>query len=147
MSIEIVLLPVAIAATQAIASYLAENESGRLYTMPTVMKDEDLLKKALDQNGCKTIELGTTNVEAIMEDSAVTFHLTEEGTFKAAFDRSVDKNQAREFIDQIEEEYKRILQQETYLKLIEKAEHEGLVLENETVTNENSVVLTFKVNG
>ena len=54
-----------------------------LYTMPTVMKDEDLLKKALDQNGCKTIELGTTNVEAIMEDSAVTFHLTEEGTFKA----------------------------------------------------------------
>ncbi|WVP30394.1 hypothetical protein V2178_05910 [Bacillus licheniformis] len=56
MSIEIVLLPVAIAATQAIASYLAENESGRLYTMPTVMKDEDLLKKALDQNGCKTIE-------------------------------------------------------------------------------------------
>ncbi|MDI5790707.1 hypothetical protein PO124_26575 [Bacillus licheniformis] len=26
-----------------------------------------------------------------MEDSAVTFHLTEEGTFKAAFDRSVDK--------------------------------------------------------
>ncbi|MDI5790706.1 hypothetical protein PO124_26570 [Bacillus licheniformis] len=47
MSIEIVLLPVAIAATQAIASYLAENESGRLYTMPTVMKDEDLLKKRL----------------------------------------------------------------------------------------------------
>jgi len=79
-------------------------------------------------------------------DIKILFHQDTDGVFEALFDHDIPFETAEEFIRHLQEEYTSIVQQETYLSLLERAKEQGLVLETEEVSSDNSIILTFKVN-
>lgn len=147
MSIELALIPVAIAITQSIGSRLEKKvESDKTFSIPTIMKDEKVLRKALDSYGCTSQLVEEKNMVTKVGDIKIVFHQDAEGVFEALFDSDIPFETAEEFIRHLQEEYTSIVQQETYLNLLEKAKEQGLILETEEVSSDNSIILTFKVN-
>ncbi|MFC7371417.1 hypothetical protein ACFQPF_06995 [Fictibacillus iocasae] len=146
MSIELVLIPVAIAVSQYTSDQLEKRkEKNQSFVLPSYMKDETLLQQALEQYGCHTVMVDEQNLSIHTGAHQMVFYKNEENIFDLAADSSVSREDAEEFLHQIQDEYTRILQQETYQKLLQRAERQGYVLESEEITETNSIVLTFKV--
>lgn len=147
MSIELVLIPVAIAITQSIGSRLEKKiESGKTFSITTIMKDEKVLRKTLDSYGCTSQLIEEKSMLTKVGDIKILFYQDTEGVFEALFDCDISFETAEEFIRHLQEEYTSIVQQETYLNLLARAKEQGLVLETEEVSSDNSIILTFKVN-
>ncbi|ONK22686.1 hypothetical protein BLX87_15045 [Bacillus sp. VT-16-64] len=144
MSIELVLIPIGIALAHAAGS-LIEKESGHTYSIQTVMKRQDLLQKAIEQYGCNVYELNEENCQTEVGDIKIFFQQNDKGIFEAVFDESVEKEHALEFIDNLHVEYKYLIQQETYQKLLQQAQEKGLELESEEIQKDRSILLTFNV--
>jgi hypothetical protein len=146
MSIEIALIPVVIAVTQSVSSHLTKRmDVNGMYTIETIMKDERILQKALEHYGCSSRLLSEYEVQSQVGDVPILFQRNEQGAIAASFEHAIRIEEAEPFIRNIEQEYTHIVQQETYMKLLERAKEQGLVLEAETVDDHNSIVLTFRV--
>lgn len=147
MSIELVLIPVAIAITQSIGSHVEKKLDSKIeYHITTIMKDKDLVKKALENYGCNPNFIGNDEITSEIGESKILFLQNSEGVIDAYFDNEIPLDSATEFLNNIQEEYTSIVQQETYLRLLERAKEKGMILETEEITNSNSIVLTFKIN-
>ncbi|KKK39993.1 hypothetical protein WQ57_01615 [Mesobacillus campisalis] len=147
MSIELVLIPVAIAVSQAIGSNIQKRmEENKIYAVTTIMKDPQLLQKALLNYGCATSLLEENEMSSEIGDVKVMFQINSQGIFEALFEKGIPEEAALEFLTNIQDEYTSLVQQDIYLKLLERASGQGLVLESEEVNNNNSIVLTFRVN-
>ncbi|MFS0646959.1 hypothetical protein [Siminovitchia sp. 179-K 8D1 HS] len=144
MSIELVLIPVGIALVQG-ASSLIEKKSGHTYSIQTVMKRQDLLQKAIEQYGCDVYEINEQNCQTEVGNIKIFFRQNDKGIFEAVFDESVQAEDALEFVDHLHAEYKYLIQQETYQKLLQHAEEKGLELESEVIQKDRSILLTFNV--
>ncbi|MGD7009728.1 hypothetical protein [Metabacillus sp. 84] len=146
MSIELALIPIAIAAVQGIGTAMEKKMDSKSYSLTTIMKDEAILAKALDHYGCSPKFMDHKGMESEIGDIKILFQQNPDGIFEALFEQDIPQETALEFIKNLQEEYTSIVQQETYLKLLERAREQGLLLETEQVTEDNSIVLTFKVN-
>lgn len=144
MSIELVLIPVGIALVQGVSS-LIEKKSGHTYSIQTVMKRQDLLQKAIEQYGCDVYEINEQNCQTEVGNIKIFFRQNDKGIFEAVFDESVKTEDAMEFVDHLHAEYKYLIQQETYQKLLQHAEEKGLELESEVIQKDRSILLTFNV--
>ncbi|MBS4196299.1 DUF1257 domain-containing protein [Lederbergia citri] len=145
MSIELVLIPVGIVVIQA-ASSLIERKEGNTYSVHTVMKRQHLLQKAIEQYGCNVSEINENNYQTEVGDIKIFFRQNEKGIFEAIFDESVKREEALEFIENLHTEYKYLIQQETYQKLLQQAHEKGLLLESEEIQQDRSILLTFNIN-
>ncbi|MDO5826254.1 MAG: hypothetical protein Q4Q22_07725, partial [Methanosphaera sp.] len=56
-----------------------------------------------------------------------------------------DEKEAINYVENITDEYTLHVQEQTYLKVLEKIEKENLTLESEIVDNEDSIVLTLNI--
>lgn len=144
MSIELVLIPVGIAAVHSLSAFL-DREKGNVKIAKTVMKREDLLQKAVEQYGCDVKQLNEENFETEIGNVKIFFQKDENGVIEAVFDKNLNAEDVTEFIHNIETEYKYLIQQDTYEKLLEKAKDHGLVLELEERQEDRSILLTFNV--
>lgn len=146
MSIELALIPIAIALTQTIGTKLGERMNDEnSYSLKTIMRDEELLYKALENYGCNASLLDGEKMESTVGNLRLLFQKDEQGTFDLIADQSISAEHSAQFLKQLEEEYTHLVQQQTYLRLLERAKEQGLVLETEEVGGNNSIVLTFKV--
>lgn len=153
MSLSIFLVPLAIAGTTALtastysvnieAELSALNEKKVYYKVETKMKDEQLLQETLRNYGSETSHVNK-HVESIIGDVQITFYKEENGTFSAIFHEEIDVADAEQFVNNIFEEYTRVVQQQTYEKLMERATREGLIFESEN-REEDTITLTFQV--
>lgn len=144
MSIELILIPIGIAVGQKVATLIDKRNENKAYTIQTVMKKEHLLKKAIEQYGC-SVQGDETNYQTEVGDIKIGFYQNEEGVFEAIFDESVEQEHALEFIENLHTEYKYLIQQETYTRLVERAKENGLELESEAIQKDRSILLTFEV--
>ncbi|MDY7224439.1 DUF1257 domain-containing protein [Halalkalibacterium halodurans] len=144
MSIELILIPIGIAVGQKVATLIDKRNENKAYTIQTVMKKEHLLKKAIEQYGC-SVQGDETNYQTEVGDIKIGFYQNEEGVFEAIFDESVEQEHALEFIENLHTEYKYLIQQETYTRLVERAKKNGLELESEAIQKDRSILLTFEV--
>lgn len=142
MSLSVVLLPALISGV-SIATADAEM-FGQYYKMKTSMKDENILQEALENRGSH-VTLDEMQIEASIGDVDIVFQREEDDTISAFFNKEINQHESKEFLSYTEKEYKRIVQQKTYEKLLERAKHEGLVLQSDKVNEENTIVLTFGV--
>ncbi|HHW39156.1 MAG TPA: hypothetical protein GXX18_18295 [Bacillales bacterium] len=145
MSIELVLIPVGIAVAQSIGAMIEKNSTNETYKIQTVMKRQHLLQKAIEQYGCDVHEINKQNCETEIGDIKIYFQQGEDGIFEAVFDETVEMEHALEFIENLHSEYKYLIQQETYQKLLQEASEKGLVLESEERQQDRSILLTFNV--
>ncbi len=144
LSIELLLVPIGIATISSIKAFA--NQKNDSFIIPTIMKKEDLLQKSIEQYGCKVTKLTEQNYQTTIEDLQIYFQLTEQGYFEAIFNNSVDTQAAMEFIENLQTEYKYLIQQETYQHLLKQAAEHGLHLESEIMQEDRTIVLTFNVN-
>ncbi|MGZ0879018.1 hypothetical protein ACWZQY_023925 [Priestia megaterium] len=147
MSIELALVPIAIALTQTIGSHIEKKrETRHTYALKTIMKDARILQTTLNNYGCAPSIIGDGEMKSEIGDVQILFQQTEQDIFEAVFSNEIELEQAKGFLINIQEEYSHVVQQETYVKLLERAKQQGLLLETEEVSDTNSIVLTFKVN-
>ncbi|ANU09678.1 hypothetical protein BBH88_04885 [Planococcus antarcticus DSM 14505] len=147
MSIELILIPIGIAVVQSVGERIERSKGQeKTYKIKTVMKREHLLKQAIEQYGCEVKNLNQKNYLTEIGDIKIHFQLDGNGVFEAVFDNSVATKAALEFIENVNEEYKYAIQQETYRKLLQRAEQKGLDLESEEIQGDRSILLTFNVN-
>lgn len=147
MSIELVLIPVGIAVAQSVSSMIEKaGEMNRSFRLATVMKDEKLLQKALEQYGCSVHVWTSGNYETEIAAAKIFFQKNEDGVFEAIFPEEVTAEDAAVFIENLTSEYKYVLQQETYRKVMERAREKGFILESEERQEDQTIVLTLRVN-
>lgn len=151
MSLEIVLIPVAIALTKEIAEGISrklDNKENNLLILETCMKDEVMLKQALEDWDCsfRTCE----GVEAVGFASSVTneviFTVNEAGCYTLILPETAEQAAYEEWIANVEQSYTRLLQQKVYQNLVEKARSQGLILEQEERLRDRSIQLTYILN-
>jgi hypothetical protein len=147
VSIELVLIPIGIAITQSVSSMLEKTgEMNNTFKVRTIMKDEILLQKALEQYGCNVNVLTNDNYETEIAKTKILFQKNNEGVFEAIFDEDVKLEYAKHFIENLTSEYKYVVQQETYRKVIERAKAKGFILESEEIQGDRTITLTLKIN-
>lgn len=146
MSIELVLIPVGIAVAQSVGSFIDKyKHEDHTYKIQTVMKRQNLLHKAIEQYGCDVHEISKQNYQTEIGNIKIYFQQDQNGIFEAIFDESVEEEHALEFIENLHTEYKYLIQQETYQKLLQQASQKGLELESEEIQKDRSILLTFNV--
>ena len=145
MSLSLTLVPLAIGAASVISYAVQEKvEEGTYYRIDSNMKDETTLAKALKHYGCD-VTLDEEVFQSSLGSFELAFQMQEDGTFSAIFDEGIAVNDAEDFMMNIQSEYTRVVQQETYQKLLARAEQEGLNLQAEQTTEDGTIVLTFDV--
>ena len=144
LSITLVLVPVAIAVASAIATRKESRDDPGSFRLGTRMKDEKLLKAALENYGSRTI-VTSESIDSTIDDTRILFERNEQDAFEAVFVGDISIDHAETFLAQLDEEYTRLVQQQVYENLLSRARQRGLVMESEEVQNDNSVVITFRV--
>lgn len=151
MSLEIVLIPVAIALTKQMAEGVSrrlENQD-TVFLLETRMNDEALLKQALEDWDCtyrtvhrfEDIESSTS-----FDGDEVVFAMNEAGCFTLVLPETADRNAYEEWLAQVEKSYASHLQHRVYQNLIERARSQGLILEQEELLGDRTIQLTYILN-
>jgi hypothetical protein len=150
MSVEILLLPIAIAviggamANQQPSSKQSTKPSETTFSITTRMTNPHILQTALRNWGCKSVTTAE-NVHTAIEGARIVFEQAEGVPFKAVFVGNIPTDLAQKFIADVYGEYTRLVQQDVYIKLKQRATAKGLVLESEEVQADDSIVLTLRV--
>ncbi|GAA0378244.1 hypothetical protein [Paenibacillus motobuensis] len=151
MSVEIVLIPVAIALTKEIAEGISrklENKDNSILILETRMKDELLLKQALEDWDCSFRSID--HIEEIpfpsQEYDEVIFLLNSTGRYSLVLPQTADQTAYEEWLSNVEHTYTNLLQQQVYQTLIERAPRNGLILEQEERLADRSIQLTYILN-
>lgn len=152
MSIEIVLIPLAIAVTKQVAEAVSvhrEKLQARHEILETRMKDEVLLREALEEWSCSFRQVEHTDSLESLEWSManeVTFLQQENGTYSLVLPQGADVTAYTEWVNNVETSYTRHLQQKVYRNLIEQAREQGMVMEKEEVLEDQSIQITYVLN-
>lgn len=150
MSLEILLVPLAIAATGGIAEIMkkrVERQSTFQYVLiQTRMKDEALLKKALQEWDTQFRQIGEGEQIQVDSNSEAVFTVGEEGRYLLVLPETEDQEKYAKWIENLEKSYTHYLQQEVYTRLLERAEEQGMVLEKEELMQDDSIQLTYVIN-
>lgn len=116
-------------------------------TLKTNIRNSELLAKALVNLGTKDISINTIQIEGEIDNFRIVFEQDKEGVFDIKFIGEIEEKEAQKFVDELQSEYGKVVQEFVYVKLKEKAIEKGLDLEQENVQNDQSIVLTYNING
>ena len=145
MSIELLLVPIAIAVVHSIGRSRREQlEPTGTFCIDTRFKDSLLLEAALSEIGCTSVTKASS-VDTAIGGAQIGFERNEDGVFEAWFRGNIAIPRAQAFISAVDEAYVRLVQQQVYRRLLERAHERGLLLESEQVLDDNSVLLTFAI--
>lgn len=149
MSVTFLLIPVAISALGGVGvlAALAESIQGgsRVYALSTRMRDPLLLRQALENYGFSDVSVRDASFDAALDGRRIVFQPAADGTYQVAFVGEIPRPHAERFVQDVDREYLKVVQQKVYDDLMARASARGLVLESEHFEEDNSVVLTFAV--
>lgn len=145
LSLEIVLVPLAIALTKEIAEGISEHLEKKMkhVILETRMKDEELLKQALEELDCSFRKIDSKEMISSITENEVTFLQGDDGCFSLVIAESADNHRYINWLKTLEETYTHYLQQKVYQTLLERAAERGLVLEKEEFFEDNSIQITY----
>ena len=149
MSLELTLIPLALAAIDAATSV---NSQGGSLLIESRFKDLELLQKALENVEFENKVLVTQNngrdVEALVvrnQRLSFSFVRSEEGNFTTVFPPGSERKSAESVLEEITREYGRILQNNLIQRIERSAAASGFRLGSRNVNQDRSVTLTLGV--
>ena len=148
MSLEIILIPMAIALITKAHSKANENTpiaSSHQVNVETRMKNLELLQNAMRNIGCTTT-MQENEIAASLNSIYFTFKKNSEGIWTAGFVAGTSVDVAEQIISQIDKAYGIEVQAEVLRKIKERAPQSGMTLESETINEDASVTLVLAVN-
>ncbi|NML41020.1 hypothetical protein HHL17_27750 [Chitinophaga sp. G-6-1-13] len=117
------------------------------FSIQTNMKSEGLIRNTLTKLYKAKIN-GKGNVfETVIYGCQLVFQMNGSGFYEVQYFYDVESGDVRALVDDIQAEYKGMVQDYVYNTIKAKAEEKGLVLEQEAVQKNQSIVLTFNLNG
>lgn len=152
MSVEIVLIPLALAAAQAVAtvggglSAGMTDRSERTCHVQTRLKHPGLLVEALQDLGAQA-EPTETGVRGTLDGLDFRFTHHEDGTLTAAFPAGTDEQRAREFVLETDAAYAVRVQKAVHQRIRQRAGELGMTVEAEHVGADHSITLVLDVDG
>lgn len=147
MSIEIVLIPLAIAAISAWQAKSSADEAGRqVVAVGTRMRDERLLTHALADIGAH-VSRDSDTITATWGNAEGTFTKDANGIWTVHFVGDTDLDEATNVVAHIDAAYGLRVQTEVLARLRERAPAAGMEVESETIEDDHSVTLVLNVNG
>lgn len=148
MSLEIILIPLAIALVTQVKSKSKENiinESSHQVAVETRMKNLELLENAMRNIGCTTT-MQEGEIAASLNTTNFTFKKNSQGIWAVRFIAGTSVEIAEQIIGQIDKAYGIEVQAEVLRKIKERAPQSGMTLESETINEDSSVTLVLAVN-
>lgn len=146
MSIELILIPMALAAVSAWQAKNASDDDGRqVVAVGTRMRDDRLLQFAIVDTGAQVARQGDV-ITATWHDSQGRFTRDANGIWAAHFVGDISLDTASDLIADIDTAYGRHVQQEVLTRLRERAPAAGMAVESETVEDDHSITLVLNVN-
>lgn len=146
MSIEIVLLPMAVAAVSAWQAKKAADESGRqVIAVGTRMRNETLLQRALMDTGATVAASGHV-LTASWGATQGRFTKDPSGIWSVHLAGDTDYQHAADLISRVDAHYGRHVQAEVLARLRDRAPAAGMEIESETVEEDDSVTMVLTVN-
>lgn len=149
MSVEIVLIPIAIAAVKALAAAYdareTQREDRRVITVGTRMKDPHLLMRALADLGARTQPEGDSIVASWSAVSA-RFTRDPEGIWTAHFVGEVTPESGATMVQNLDRAYGAQVQSEVVKRILANAESQGLTVLEQRVAEDRTVTMTLGVN-
>lgn len=144
MGISLIAVPLALAVIGTVAVRQEAGQQEEVVVFNTRIKDEELLKKTLENYECQVVHsMGVTHVE--IQETPVSLRRNEQGVYQAYFFDSVTTEKAESVLEELHEQYTLSLQEQVYQKLKEKASERGFYLESEEIEADNSIVLTYAI--
>lgn len=144
MSIIISVTPFVISST-SVNGGLANYTDNEGHIRPTHIRNQTLLEKTLANLGAGNVSTGTYQLETPRFNPTISFFKAENGTFSINVTGLVTESEVDNFALQLTEEYGRVVQDYVYTQLKEKAEQKGLILAQEAVQQDQSIVLTYQI--
>lgn len=113
------------------------------FKISSVLKNKDIISQSLDD----TFGGFLTKDELIKFQNIgkIVLNKTNEGTYDFIFIGDYDENQAKLYVENITKSYSLIIQEQTYLKVLENIQKNNMSLESEIIDNEDSIVLTINL--
>ena len=158
MSIEIVLVPLAFAAVAAVKAAKTETKlppSAQGRTAPrqesaqivSRLTNGPLLVRALQDLGGSITRDASNHVVAAFPWGDLSMTRPSSGIWTAHFPPHVIREEAHQVVQQVDEAYGLLVQQEVLAKLRERAPQAGMTVESETVADDRTVTLVLNVGG
>jgi hypothetical protein len=153
MSIEVLLIPLALAALAGGARMMQEAAPESVKTSSglssaiqarSVAKDRRMLEEALVRLG-SSVTVDEETLAATLEGREILFAPDAEGVYWAKADAGAWREQFEHLLSSVDQEYGRQVQLDVYRKVIARAAERGLQLEMEQRDGDNSIVLTFVI--
>ena len=147
MSIELVLVPMAIAAVSAWQAKRAIAEDGRqVIAVSTRMRNQDLLERALIDTRANVTRHNDNLITATWHHAQGRFTRDTEGIWSLHLAGDTDYDQATALVADIDINYGRHVQQDVLARLRTRAPEVGMSVESETTEDDHSVTLVLNVN-
>ncbi|MCA1844930.1 MAG: hypothetical protein LC792_17395 [Actinobacteria bacterium] len=151
MSVEILLVPLALAAAHAVVAVggavaAAVGEDGKEHktcVVQTRLKHPGLLVEALHTVGAKAELHSDGSISGTWEGMGFRFVHHEDGTLSAHFAPDVDVNRAQELILATDTAYAKAVQEAVRQRVRDRAGELGMTVESETVGEDDSVTLVL----
>lgn len=145
LSVVLALVPVALAVGALTAARKTAAAQGHVaLVIQTRMRDDELIVQALKTLGCAA-ELSSAGIRATRNRFEFAFSRSEDGVLQARFGPDVSPEEAEAFVQDLDDEYARLVQERVYRRVVERAEEYGMTLESEEVEEDNSILLTLRV--
>ena len=153
MSVEILLVPLALAAAHAVvaiggavtAAVGSDGKERKAIAVQTRLKDPRLLVGALQSVGATAEAHSDGTITGTWEDMGFRFVHNEDGTRSAHFDADVDVTRAQELILATDAAYAKAVQETVAQRVRDRAGQLGMTVESETVGEDESVTLVLNV--
>lgn len=116
------------------------------FSIPTNMKSGELIRNTLTKlYGIYTTDYGNI-FETVISGYQMVFQMSGNGFFEVRHFYAQEAAAVTRMIREMEKEYQGMVQDYVYNAIKTKAEEKGLVLEQEAVQKNQSIVLTFNLN-
>jgi len=113
----------------------------------STIRNKDLLNKALINLGAENISYSKKRLKASVDNFEMVFNENKTGMLDVEFIGEIEQNEAQNFVSELQNEYGKVIQEFVYIKLKEKAVEKNLTLEQEKIQSDQSIVLTYNING
>lgn len=115
------------------------------YTYPTNFRDPALLRKALVEYGLILNYDNSSRMECNINGMSLTFSQEGEQPFLLEIKNSTDMRHVHSILDDLNDSYSHNVQALTYERLKSRVAHYGLLIENEEVADDNSLIITLSM--
>lgn len=117
------------------------------FSVPTKMKSEALLRNTLTKLYNASVNDKDNALETVISGHHLVFQMSNTGFYEVQYANAREGDAIVALVREMEVEYKGMVQDYVYNTIKAKAKEKGLVLEQEAVQKNQSIVLTFNLNG